>query len=48
MSLDVVDHFESTLNKMDANMEQFVVDFKKREQKLEEEIRLKDEQIRLM
>ena len=48
MSLDAVDHFESTLNKMDANMEQFVVDFKMREQKLEEEIRLKDEQIRLM
>jgi len=48
MNLDVVDHFESTLNKMDANMEQFVIDFKKREQKLEEEIRLKDEQIRLM
>jgi len=48
MNLETVDHIESTLNKMDANMERFVSDFKKREEQLEEEIRIKDEQIRLL
>ena len=45
-AINVIDNIESTLSKIDDNMERFVVNFRKREIVLEDEIANKDEQIR--
>ena len=45
-AINVIDNIENTLSKIDDNMERFVVNFRKREIVLEEEIANKDEQIK--
>lgn len=45
-AINVIDNIENTLSKIDDNMEAFVVNFRKREIILEEEISAKDDQIK--
>ena len=42
-AINVIDNIENTLSKIDDNMEKFVVNFRKREVVLEDEIANKDE-----
>ena len=42
-AINVIDNIETTLSKIDDNMEAFVVNFRKREIVLEEEISTKDD-----
>ena len=45
-SSEVLENMETSFYKMDDSMEHFVVDFRKREEKFEDELRAKDELIR--
>ena len=45
-SVEMLDTTEISMIKMDDSIEHFVVDFRKREEKLEDELRKKDELIR--